>query len=55
MMASDISAISNTLARREERKSRFKVWLFGTEDWVGAGWHDDDRAAETAVRGHRTA
>ncbi|MEZ5842994.1 MAG: hypothetical protein R3D27_04590 [Hyphomicrobiaceae bacterium] len=42
-MSSEIGTISQALARREERKSRFKMWLFGTEDWVGAGWRTPDR------------
>jgi len=48
-MSAEIGTISQSLALREERKSRFKMWLFGTEDWVGAGWRTSDPKTDRKV------
>lgn len=37
-MASNIGVVYAILARREENKSKFKNWLFGTDDWYTASW-----------------
>ncbi|MFM1813819.1 MAG: hypothetical protein RLZ98_514 [Pseudomonadota bacterium] len=37
-MASNIGVVYTILARREENRSKFKNWLFGTDDWYSASW-----------------
>lgn len=35
---SDMQAMYAMTLKREQRKSRFRTWLFGTEDWYGESW-----------------
>ena len=33
-----VQTLQTTSLKREERKSRFRHWLMGTDDWYGASW-----------------
>lgn len=43
----DMQAMYAMTLKREQRKSRFRMWLFGTEDWYGDSWADG--TAKTVV------
>lgn len=47
-MASNIGAVYAILARREANKSKFRNWLFGTDDWYSASW-DTERWREQMI------
>jgi hypothetical protein len=38
-LSAQINAIHSTLAKREARKSRFRNWLFGTNEWYTSSYH----------------
>src|SRR5262249_4944863 len=37
-VASQVASIHNAVAGREVKKSRFRRWLFGTEEWYAASY-----------------
>lgn len=37
-LAEQVAAIHRTIARREARRSRFRHWLFGTDEWYSASY-----------------
>lgn len=39
-LSADMQAMYAMTLKREQRKSRFRMWLFGTEDWYGDSWAD---------------
>jgi hypothetical protein len=41
-MASNIGVVYAILSRREENKSKFRNWLFGTDDWYSASWDTEN-------------
>lgn len=45
-LSTDMQAMYALTIKREQRKSRFRMWLFGTEDWYGDSWAD--AASKTA-------
>jgi hypothetical protein len=42
-LSADMQSMYALALNREARKSRFKMWLFGTEDWLGSGWRRQAR------------
>lgn len=37
-LAAEVQSMHAMQLKREARKSRFRMWLFGTEDWFGDSW-----------------
>lgn len=49
-LAGEVQSMHALQLKREARKSRFRMWLFGTEDWFGDSWerHSERTAAAVA-------
>jgi hypothetical protein len=47
-LSADMQVMNAHSLRREQRKSRFRMWLFGTEDWYGDSWADRRDQVATA-------
>ena len=44
-----LDQVSRVIERKEERRSGFLMWLFGTEDWWSDGWRTpEEREAAQA-------
>lgn len=50
-LSTDMQIMNAHSLRREQRKSRFRMWLFGTEDWYGDSWADGERRDQVAATG----
>lgn len=50
-LAQQMQQVTTVLQRKEERRSGFLMWLFGTEDWWSDGWRTpEEREAAAAER-----
>jgi uncharacterized protein YicC (UPF0701 family) len=49
-LASQVAVVHAVLAKREARKSQWRNWLFGTDDWYAASWNTERwRQAQSAL------
>jgi hypothetical protein len=49
LLTTEVQSMHAMQLRREARKSRFRMWLFGTEDWFGDSWEKSTEHAAEAV------
>ena len=53
-VAADMDSMKRYTVERAGRRSRF-LWLFGTDDWLGASWPDQSKRIEAARIASRSA